>query len=187
MRRVGLLARDTTPVRLEFNALGVKLSSSSPDLGQAVETVEARYEGEDLTVAFNPQYLADGLDGRDRRDGAARRARRAEARRGARRGRRVHVPGDAGAAARGGELGRPGAQGFPRCACAWVELRDFRNHAYTRIEPVPDGLIVAVGPNGEGKTNLLEGMCYLFTLLVAAGQRVGAARARGRRGRVLAR
>ena len=33
VRRVGLLARDTTPVRLEFNALGVKLSSSSPDLG----------------------------------------------------------------------------------------------------------------------------------------------------------
>jgi len=61
VRRVGLLARDTTPVRLEFNALGVKLSSSSPDLGQAVETVEARYEGEDLTVAFNPQYLIDGL------------------------------------------------------------------------------------------------------------------------------
>jgi DNA polymerase-3 subunit beta len=62
VRRVGLLARDTTPVRLEFNALGVKLSSSSPDLGQAVETVEARYEGEDLTVAFNPQYLIDGLN-----------------------------------------------------------------------------------------------------------------------------
>jgi DNA polymerase III subunit beta len=61
VRRVGLLARDTTPVRLEFNALGVKLSSSSPDLGQAVEAVEARYEGDDLTVAFNPQYLADGL------------------------------------------------------------------------------------------------------------------------------
>jgi DNA polymerase-3 subunit beta len=58
---VGLLARDTTPVRLEFNALGVKLSSSSPDLGQAIETVEARYEGEDLIVAFNPQYLIDGL------------------------------------------------------------------------------------------------------------------------------
>jgi len=47
---------------------------------------------------------------------------------------------------------------------AWVELRDFRNHAHTRIEPVPDGLIVAVGPNGEGKTNLLEGVCFLFTL-----------------------
>jgi DNA polymerase-3 subunit beta len=62
VKRVGLLARDTTPVRLEFNALGVKLSTSSPDVGQAVETVEARYEGEDLTVAFNPAYLLDGLN-----------------------------------------------------------------------------------------------------------------------------
>lgn len=61
VRRVGLLARDTSPVRLEFNALGVKLSSSSPDLGQAVEAVEAQYEGDEITAAFNPQYLADGL------------------------------------------------------------------------------------------------------------------------------
>ncbi|HXJ65287.1 MAG TPA: DNA polymerase III subunit beta [Actinomycetota bacterium] len=61
VRRVGLLARENTPVRLEFNALGVRLTSSSPDLGNAVEAVEARYEGEDLTVAFNPNYLADGL------------------------------------------------------------------------------------------------------------------------------
>jgi DNA polymerase-3 subunit beta len=61
VRRVGLLARDTSPVRMEFNPLGVKLSSSSPDLGQAVEVVEARYEGEEITAAFNPQYLGDGL------------------------------------------------------------------------------------------------------------------------------
>ncbi|MEX0989961.1 MAG: DNA polymerase III subunit beta [Actinomycetota bacterium] len=61
VKRVGLLARDTTPVRMEFNALGVKLSSSSPDVGQAVEAVEARYEGEEITVAFNPHYLSDGL------------------------------------------------------------------------------------------------------------------------------
>jgi DNA polymerase-3 subunit beta len=61
VRRVGLLARDTSPIRLEFNALGVKLSSSSPDLGQAVEAVESKYEGEDVTAAFNPNYLADGL------------------------------------------------------------------------------------------------------------------------------
>jgi DNA polymerase-3 subunit beta len=61
VRRVGLLARDTSPVRMEFNALGVKLSSSSPDLGQAVEAVEAGYEGEEITAAFNATYLADGL------------------------------------------------------------------------------------------------------------------------------
>ena len=47
---------------------------------------------------------------------------------------------------------------------SWVELRDFRNHAHTRIDPVPDGLIVAVGPNGEGKTNLLEGIYFLYAL-----------------------
>lgn len=61
VRRVGLLARESSPVKLEFNALGVRLSSSSPDLGGAVEVVEAKYEGEDLTAAFNPNYLVDGL------------------------------------------------------------------------------------------------------------------------------
>ncbi len=63
VRRVGLLARDNAPVRLELNALGVRLTSSSPDLGGAVEALEAPYEGEELTVAFNPAYLADGLAG----------------------------------------------------------------------------------------------------------------------------
>jgi DNA replication and repair protein RecF len=46
----------------------------------------------------------------------------------------------------------------------WLELRDFRNHRSTRIDGVPDGLIVVVGPNGEGKTNLLEGMFFLYAL-----------------------
>ena len=58
---MGLLARESSPVKMEFNALGVRLSSSSPDLGGAVEVVEAKYEGEDLTAAFNPGYLVDGL------------------------------------------------------------------------------------------------------------------------------
>jgi len=45
----------------------------------------------------------------------------------------------------------------------WIEARDFRNHADTRLE-VPDGLAIAVGGNGEGKTNLLEAMFYGLTL-----------------------
>jgi DNA polymerase III subunit beta len=61
VRRVGLMARESSPVRMEFNALGVRLSSSSPDLGEAVEVVEGQYEGEDMTAAFNPGYLVDGL------------------------------------------------------------------------------------------------------------------------------
>ena len=47
---------------------------------------------------------------------------------------------------------------------SWIELRDFRNHAETRLEDIPQGLVVAVGPNGEGKTNLLEGIAFLFLL-----------------------
>jgi len=47
---------------------------------------------------------------------------------------------------------------------SWAELRDFRNHAHTRVEDVPEGLVVIVGPNGEGKTNLMEGIAFLFFL-----------------------
>jgi DNA replication and repair protein RecF len=46
----------------------------------------------------------------------------------------------------------------------WLELRDFRNHAHTELDPLPEGLLVAVGANGEGKTNLLEGMHFLYAL-----------------------
>jgi DNA replication and repair protein RecF len=47
---------------------------------------------------------------------------------------------------------------------AWVELRDFRNHEQTRLGDLPEAVITVVGPNGEGKTNLLEGIAFLFLL-----------------------
>jgi DNA replication and repair protein RecF len=46
----------------------------------------------------------------------------------------------------------------------WVEVRDFRNHRETRLE-VPEGVVAAVGPNAQGKTNLLEAIHYLLTLV----------------------
>ena len=46
----------------------------------------------------------------------------------------------------------------------WLELRDFRNHRATSVDRIEDGLTVVVGPNGEGKTNLLEGMFFLYAL-----------------------
>jgi DNA replication and repair protein RecF len=60
----------------------------------------------------------------------------------------------------------------------WVEIRDFRNHAETRLE-VPAGLVAAVGPNAQGKTNLLEAAHYLLTL---SSPRVGADEPLVRRG-----
>jgi DNA replication and repair protein RecF len=46
----------------------------------------------------------------------------------------------------------------------WVEVRDFRNHRETRLE-VPESVVAAVGPNAQGKTNLLEAVHYLLTLI----------------------
>jgi DNA replication and repair protein RecF len=46
----------------------------------------------------------------------------------------------------------------------WLELRDFRNHRSTSVRHLEEGLTVVVGPNGEGKTNLLEGMFFLYAL-----------------------
>jgi DNA replication and repair protein RecF len=60
----------------------------------------------------------------------------------------------------------------------WVEVRDFRNHAETRLE-VPAGVVAAVGPNAQGKTNLLEAVHYLLTL---SSPRVGADEPLVRRG-----
>jgi DNA replication and repair protein RecF len=46
---------------------------------------------------------------------------------------------------------------------ARVELTDFRNHEAAEVE-LPAGVSVLVGPNGVGKTNLLEAIGYLATL-----------------------
>jgi DNA polymerase III subunit beta len=63
VRRVRLVAqgRDNTPVKLVLNADGVELTASAQDIGRAYEALEAKYEGTEMTVAFNPEFLVDGL------------------------------------------------------------------------------------------------------------------------------
>ncbi len=41
---------------------GLELVAVTQDVGQAHELVDASYDGEDLTVAFNPEYLIDGIE-----------------------------------------------------------------------------------------------------------------------------
>ncbi len=63
LRRVRLLVRDnTTPVRLSMRPSGVDLSVVSQEVGDASETVDGDFSGEDLVIAFNPTYLIDGVD-----------------------------------------------------------------------------------------------------------------------------
>ncbi len=45
----------------------------------------------------------------------------------------------------------------------WIEARDFRNYREVALQ-VGTGLTAVVGPNAQGKTNLLEAMYYLCAL-----------------------
>jgi DNA polymerase-3 subunit beta len=56
------MAREATPLRLAMNADGLELIAITQDVGQAHEQLEVKYEGSELTVAFNPEYLIDGIE-----------------------------------------------------------------------------------------------------------------------------
>ncbi len=62
VRRVRLLAQDSTPIRLVMSEGHVEVIAITHDVGKANESMEATYTGEDLTVAFNPGYLIDGIE-----------------------------------------------------------------------------------------------------------------------------
>ena len=62
VRRVRLLAQDSTPVRLVMTSENLEVIAITHDVGKANESMNAQYEGEDLTVAFNPGYLVDGIE-----------------------------------------------------------------------------------------------------------------------------
>lgn len=63
VRRVKLLVRDaTTPARLTLGPEVLNLSVVSAEVGQATEDIDAKFEGTDMTVAFNPAYLIEGVE-----------------------------------------------------------------------------------------------------------------------------
>lgn len=63
LKRVKLLVRDqNTPVKLALRADGVELTVTNPAEGTATEDVEAKYEGVEMTMAFNPTYLIEGIE-----------------------------------------------------------------------------------------------------------------------------
>ncbi len=65
VKRVALVAERNTAVRLSFSAGQLVLEAGTGDEAQAVEVIEASFEGDDIQIAFNPQYLLDGLTALD--------------------------------------------------------------------------------------------------------------------------
>ncbi|MGK5445906.1 DNA polymerase III subunit beta [Streptomyces radiopugnans] len=65
VKRVSLVAERNTPVRLTFEQGVLILEAGSSDDAQAVERVDAQLEGDDISIAFNPGFLLEGLSAID--------------------------------------------------------------------------------------------------------------------------
>jgi DNA polymerase III subunit beta len=61
VRRVALVTDKTVPLRLEFKDGGVSLEAGAGEEAQATETIDILLNGEPISIAFNPTFLADGL------------------------------------------------------------------------------------------------------------------------------
>jgi DNA polymerase-3 subunit beta len=62
LRRVSILSSERYKgVKMAFGDGSVLISANNPDLGEAVEEVEADYDGKGLSIGFNARYLIDVL------------------------------------------------------------------------------------------------------------------------------
>lgn len=61
IRRVSLMADHGAQIRMDFSEGQVVLSAHGDEGGNAEETVACDFHGEPLLIAFNPQYLLEGL------------------------------------------------------------------------------------------------------------------------------
>jgi DNA polymerase-3 subunit beta len=59
-KRVGLLAQNNLPVKLQLGN-ELEVSAHTPDVGEGQEVIDADYNGEPLVIAFNPQFLHEGV------------------------------------------------------------------------------------------------------------------------------
>ena len=63
LRRAKLLAKDSTSsVRLTMHEKNIEIRTQSHDAGDVEDNVDADYVGEELTIAFNPNFLIDGIE-----------------------------------------------------------------------------------------------------------------------------
>ena len=67
VERASLIARTDqyNIVKLAFEQGHMRISSNSPEIGDAEETIPAAVEGDDVTIAFNASYLLDAVKSLD--------------------------------------------------------------------------------------------------------------------------
>ena len=62
LRRVSILSSERyRGVKIDFSDGGISISANNPDLGEAIEEVDAEFSGKPLSIGFNARYLMDVL------------------------------------------------------------------------------------------------------------------------------
>ena len=124
------------------------VQAHNPEQEEAEEEIEVAYEGDDLEVGFNVNYLLDALaaiDGAGSRTGPDRQQQQ--------------LP-DPLARQRGGALRRHAHEAVSRWRCARMQVTDFRCLQSAELELDPRFTLIS-GPNASGKTSLLEAIYVL--------------------------
>lgn len=61
-RRVSQLAQRNAPLRLSLRPGELTVAAETPDVGDATETMPAAFDGEELEIGFNPEFLKEGIE-----------------------------------------------------------------------------------------------------------------------------
>lgn len=64
IKRVAILAQAHTPIKFQFSAesQNITISANTADVGGATEVISAEIDGPSVDIAFNHQYILDGLN-----------------------------------------------------------------------------------------------------------------------------
>ncbi len=60
--RISLMAQKNAPLRMKFTSGELTISAQTPQVGEAKETMPVAFQGEEVEIGFNPEFLREGID-----------------------------------------------------------------------------------------------------------------------------
>ena len=60
--RIGIMAQKNAPLKMRFAAGELTVSAQTPQVGEATESLPVAFEGEEIEVGFNPEFLREGIE-----------------------------------------------------------------------------------------------------------------------------
>lgn len=60
--RIGIMAQKNAPLKMRFAPGEMTVSAQTPQVGEASETLPVPFEGEEVEVGFNPEFLREGIE-----------------------------------------------------------------------------------------------------------------------------